>query len=85
MGTHGSNLGGDREKSISRRVISAGHSSILARAGYVETPQAGDYGEGPRPWQVLPVLVHAQQEKDPRDDPAIAKETRAAGRDRDHG
>ena len=59
--------------------------SVLARAGDVEAEDAEADGHQTSAGKVFPVLVQAQHENDPRDNPSITKKAGAPGRDRDHG
>ena len=58
--------------------------SVFARAGDVEAEDAEADGQQPGSGKVFAVLVQAQHENDPRDDPTTTKKAGAPGRDWDH-
>ena len=58
--------------------------SVFARAGDVETEDPEADGQQPGARKVFAVLVQAQHENDPRDDPTITKKAGAPSRDGDH-
>ena len=59
--------------------------SVFARAGDVEAENAEADGHQASTGKVFPVLVQAQHENDPRDNPSITKKAGATGRDGNHG
>ena len=59
--------------------------SVFAWAGDVETEDAEADGQQAGAGKVFPVLVQAQHENDPRDDPTITKKAGTPGRDGNHG
>ena len=58
--------------------------SVFAWAGDVEAEDAKADGQQAGAGKVFPVLVQAQHENDPRDDPTVAKKAGAPGRDGNH-
>jgi hypothetical protein len=58
--------------------------SVLARAGDVKAENAEADSQETSAGEVLAVLVQAQHENDPRDNPSVTKKAGTPSRDRDH-
>jgi hypothetical protein len=85
--------------SSAERIISVGNSfvtnaanssersvamSVLTRAGDVEAQDAEADGNQAGAGEIFAILVQAQHENNSRDDPTVAKEAGAPGRNGDH-
>ena len=58
--------------------------SVFALAGNVEAEDPEADGQQAGAGKVFPVLVQAQHENDPRDDPSVTKEPSATSGDGNH-